>query len=237
MTNSSIDHSCSTAARFLTIGGSCLNVSVFMCPSPLVSRVTFSLQVEVGFKSTAFEPHPRSNRNDDSLLMLAILSVHTSSCWIIPSTAIAVRQGPFAWLPSLLLQGSRRAPQCRNKTSVPARACRLSGGKAPRLLLRSGLLPDSRLFASKARQLRHRRRRLRADPSSVVPQWVAKESTCRPNVVLREWVLGFVRHKGETAASRTPHPAGKARTRAARRDVPRHERFRVSFGGLPFWCS
>src|SRR6516164_8639591 len=104
----------------------------------------------------------------------------------IPSTAIAMRPGPFAGLPSLLLQGSRRAPQCRNKTSVPARACRLSGGKAPGLLLRSGLLPDSRLFASKARQLRHLRRRLRADPSSVVPQWVAKESTCRPNGVLRE---------------------------------------------------
>src|SRR5215469_9538387 len=214
-----------------------------MCCSPLVSRVTFSHQVEVGFKSRAFEPHPRFSRYDDSLFMLAILTVHTSSCWTakrplkkneylrgilghrrqagwgfdsfacktstmgcaefpvgqvpsfifqfqiarsIPSTAIAMRRGPFAGLPSLLLQGSRRAPQCRNKTSVPARACRLSGGKAPRLLLRSGLLPDSRLFASKARQLRHRRRRLRADPSSVVPQWVAKESTCRSNGVLRE---------------------------------------------------
>src|SRR6516164_1429305 len=64
----------------LTIGGSCLNVSFFICCSPLVSRVTFSLQVEAGFKSRAFEPHPRSSRDDDSLFMLAILSVHTSSC-------------------------------------------------------------------------------------------------------------------------------------------------------------
>ena len=41
---------------------------------PTLSRVTFILQVEVGFKSRAFEPHPRTSRDDDSLFMLVILS-------------------------------------------------------------------------------------------------------------------------------------------------------------------
>ena len=171
-------------------------------PLPTRFQSDFQFQVEVGFKSRAFEPHPRFSRYDDSLFMLAILSVHTSSCctakrplkkneylpasldiegkkramgnrkpciahknkvvayigefrsrtqaepqagWgfdsfarmtsamdcaefpvgqvpsfifqfqisrSIPSTAIAMRRGPFAGLPSLLLQGSRRALQC-----------------------------------------------------------------------------------------------------------------------------